>query len=108
MWVKFYWGSNGERCGPSIYYVPHFYFSIPQQLTASHHVQFPLELYLGGQILRLDPGHPQVYGMFLTVFGTNNNVMAGVLFCGMMLRAVAVYSQSPGAGISICGPCAAY
>ena len=43
---------------------------------------------------------------FLAVFGTNN-MMGGVVFCGMM-RAVALYSQSPGAGINICGPYATY
>ena len=80
----------------------------PTKLTTSHHLQFPLELYLGGQILRLDPGHPQVYRIFLTVLGTNNMMAgSGVVFCGMM-RAVAVYSQSPGAGINICGPYATY
>lgn len=45
---------------------------------------------------------------FLAVLGTNNMMAgSGDVFCGMM-RAVALYSQSPGAGINICGPYATY
>lgn len=45
---------------------------------------------------------------FLAVLGTNNMMAgSGDVFCGMM-RAVAVYSQSPGAGINIYGPYATY
>ena len=87
-----WWEKKNMSCGPVKEHLCHIYFQ-PQCsasqliLTASHHIELPLKLNLGGQVLRLDPRHSQVHHILVrnVLVAASVFVECGgvVVFCSM-------------------------